>query len=306
MPITPRKVRILGVPIDLGGAHRGVDMGPSALRVAGLIEDLRALGHEVQDLGNVPVPTPQSRSFGDPRARFLPEIAAVCREVAEVVERAGDDGALVVTLGGDHSAAIGSVSGTAARLRRRDQPIGLIWVDAHTDMNTPETSPSGNIHGMPVACLLGLGPQELAGIGGPAPKLRPEHVVLLGIRSVDPTERELVRSSGVHVFTMRDIDEHGARRVMRRAIEIACDGTAGFHFSFDMDGVDSRIAPGVGTPVSGGLTYRESHLIAEMAHDCGRMLAMDMMEVDPVEDVRNQTARLGVELILSALGKSIL
>ncbi len=299
-------VKILGVPIDLGGAHRGVDMGPSALRVAGLIERLRELGHQVTDLGNVFVPNPQSRSPGHPKARFLPEITEVCREVAATVERESGEGQRVVTLGGDHSAAIGSVSGTANFHARRDQKIGLIWIDAHTDMNTPESTPSGNIHGMPVACLLGHGPPELINIGGAFVKVRPENTVLIGIRSVDPTERELVRSTGVQVFTMRDLDEHGARRTMRRAIELACEGTAGFHFSFDMDGVDSQIAPGVGTPVSGGLTYRESHLIAEMAHDSGAMLAMDLMEVDPVEDIRNRTAGLGVELILSAFGKSIL
>lgn len=301
-----RHLKVLGVPIDLGGAHRGVDMGPSAVRVAGLIEDLRGLGHRVTDLGNVHVPTPQSLSPGNPKARFLPEIAGVCHQVAATVIRESGEGQGMITLGGDHSAAIGSISGTASWWRERGQRIGLIWVDAHTDMNTPDSSPSGNIHGMPVACVLGHGPVELTHIGGFAPKVEPANTVLIGIRSIDPTEKELVRSSGVHVFTMRDLDELGARRVMDRAVELASKDTAGFHFSFDMDGVDSRIAPGVGTPVPGGLTYRESHLIAELAYDSGRMLAMDLMEVDPVEDVRNQTARLAVEIILSAHGKRIL
>ncbi|MSR75207.1 MAG: arginase [Planctomycetes bacterium] len=304
MPV--RQIKVLGVPIDLGGAHRGVDMGPSALRVAGLVEDLRALGYSVLDLGNVPVPVPQSVGHGDPRARYLNEITEVCADVAARVEQGSDAESSFVVLGGDHSAAVGSVSGTAAAHAKRGQRIGLIWIDAHTDMNTPDSSPTGNIHGMPVACLIGHGPPPLTIIGGPAPRVLPKNVVFIGIRSVDPTEKELVRNSGVHVFTMRDVDELGARGVMERAIALACDGTAGFHFSFDMDGVDSQVAPGVGTPVRGGLSYRESHLIAEMAHDSGRMLAMDMMEVDPVEDVRNQTARLGVELILSAHGKSIL
>ncbi len=304
--MAPRKLKVLGVPIDLGGAHRGVDMGPSALRVAGLIEGLRTLGYEVADLGNVPVPVPQSIGCGDPHARYLREITEVCAAVATQVEQGSDPDSRFIVLGGDHSAAVGSVSGTAAFHAQRGQRIGLIWIDAHTDMNTPESSPTGNIHGMPVACLIGHGPAPLTVLGGPAPRVLPQNVVFIGIRSVDPTEKALVRRSGVHVFTMRDIDELGARGVMERAIALACDGTAGFHFSFDMDGVDSQVAPGVGTPVRGGLSYRESHLIAEMAHDSGCMLAMDMMEVDPVEDVRNQTALLGVELILSAHGKSIL
>lgn len=301
-----RRIKILGVPIDLGGNHRGVDMGPSALRVAGLNKGLRSLGHDVADLGNVNVPISQSRDPGNPNARFENEIAAACEEVAATVQRELADGSGLVVLGGDHSAAIGSVSGTSAWAAEREERIGLIWVDAHTDMNTPETSPSGNVHGMPVACLLGHGPDSLTGILGAPPKVRPENVVLIGIRSVDPTERALVRDAGVHVFTMRDVDELGTRAVMQKAIELAGNGTAGFHLSFDIDGVDCRVAPGVGTPVLGGLTYRESHLICEMAHDSGKMVAMDLMEVNPVQDLKNATAELGVELILSAHGKKIL
>ncbi|MAB87884.1 MAG: arginase [Planctomycetes bacterium] len=304
--MSPQLLKILGVPIDLGGNHRGVDMGPSALRVAGLNAGLRSLGHEVRDLGNVSVPNPQSRDPGNPTARFLDEIGGVCSEVAATVHREMGDGAGLVVLGGDHSAAIGSISGTSARAAERGESIGVIWVDAHTDMNTPETSPSGNIHGMPVACLIGRGPDKLTGILGPSPKVKPENVVFVGIRSVDPTERDLVHGSGCHVFTMREVDELGIRRVMTTAMELACADTAGFHLSFDMDGVDCRVAPGVGTPVMGGLTYRESHLLCEMAHDSEQMIAMDLMEVNPVEDVRNATAELGVELILSAHGKKIL
>lgn len=304
--MSSRPLKILGVPIDLGGNHRGVDMGPSALRVAGLNSGLRALGHEVKDLGNVAVPTPQSRDPGHPKARFLDEIGIVCGQVAETVQREMSDGSGLIVLGGDHSAAIGSISGTSAWAAERGERIGVIWVDAHTDMNTPDTSPSGNVHGMPVACLLGHGPDSLAGILGPPPKVRPENVAFIGIRSVDPTERELVLKSGCHVFTMREVDELGTRRVMEKAMELAGNGTAGFHLSFDMDGVDCRVAPGVGTPVMGGLTYRESHLLCEKAHDSGRMIAMDLMEVNPVEDVKNATAELGVELILSAHGKKIL
>ena len=304
--MTNRRIKILGVPIDLGGNHRGVDMGPSALRVAGLNRGLRALGHDVVDLGNVNVPISHNRDPGDPSARFESEIAAACAEVASTVHSELGAGGGLVVLGGDHSAAIGSVSGTSAWAAERDERIGLIWVDAHSDMNTPQTSPSGNVHGMPVACLLGHGPESLTAILGAPPKVRPENVVLIGIRSVDPSERALVRDAGVHVFTMRDVDEHGARNIMQKAIELASNGTAGFHLSYDIDGVDCRVAPGVGTPVLGGLTYRESHLLCEMAHDSGKMLAMDLMEVNPVQDVRNSTAELGVELILSAHGKKIL
>jgi len=304
--VRSRHIKVLGVPIDLGGAHRGGDMGPSALRVAGLIEGLRAIGHRVTDLGNVPVPTPQSREPGDPRARFLPEIAAVCSEVTATIAREYEPGQGLVVLGGDHSAAVGSISGVAATHGGRGERIGVVWIDAHTDMNTPETSPSGNVHGMPVAMLLGHGPDELVSLGGPAPKVCPENFVQVAIRSVDPTEKPLVSSSGVQIYTMREVDELGIREVMKAAIRKATDGTAGFHLSFDMDGVDAAVAPGVGTPVRGGLTYREAHLLAEVAHDSGRMLAMDMMEVDPAADVRNTTAALGAELVWSAFGKSIL
>ena len=302
----PKPLKILGVPIDLGGNHRGVDMGPNALRVARLNSGLRGLGRTVSDLGNVTVPIPESRDPGNPKTRFLDEIASVCEEVAATVQRELSDGAGLVVLGGDHSAAVGSVSGSSAWAAESEGRIGLIWVDAHTDMNTPDTSPSGNVHGMPVACLLGEGPEALTGILGAPPKVRPENVVFIGIRSVDVTERDLVRESGAHVFTMREVDEMGIRRVMQKAMDLACNGTVGFHLSFDMDGVDCRVAPGVGTPVMGGLTYRESHLICEMAHDSWSMVAMDLMEVNPVQDVRNATAELGVELILSAHGKKIL
>lgn len=302
----PLTIKILGVPIDLGGNHRGVDMGPNSIRVARLNEELAALGHTVEDLGNVNVANPESREPGNPQARFLPEIAETCAEVATRVRAEMARGARPIILGGDHSAAIGSITGSSVHFRDGGEDMGVIWVDAHTDMNTPETSPSGNIHGMPVACLLGHGPPELTDLLGPAPKVKPENLVFVGIRSVDPTERALVRKSGATVFTMRDVDEHGARRIMQHAVEIATRDTAGFHFSYDMDGVDARVAPGVGTPVQGGLTYREAHLIAEMAHDSGRMAAMDLMEVNPTQDVRNITSELGVQLILSAHGKRIL
>jgi arginase len=306
-PLTPAtRIKVLGVPLDLGAGHRGVDMGPSAIRVAGLLDGLRALGFSVEDLGNVFVPPPESRDPGDPKARFLKEILHACREIAGTLDVHLDDDVRPVILGGDHSLAIGSVAGTSMWWKRRGHDIGLIWVDAHTDMNTPDTTPTGNIHGMPMAHLLGMGRPELVDVGGKGPKVNPENVVMIGIRSVDTLERELVKQSGVTVFTMRDVDEMGIRRCMERAIQIAGHRTAGFHLSYDVDGVDALEAPGVGTPVRGGLTYREAHLIAEMAHDSGRLLAMDVTEVNPVEDTRNQTGRLAAELVFSAFGRRIL
>jgi arginase len=281
-------------------------MGPSAIRVAGLLEGLRALGYEVQDLGNVHVPTPGSRDPGDPKARFLKEIAEACTQVATMLLAEIDENTRPVVLGGDHSLAIGSCAGIAGFWRKRGQKVGMIWVDAHTDMNTPETTETGNIHGMPLATLLGMGPPELAGIGGFQPKVLPQNTALVGIRSVDKLERKVVKESGVTVFTMRDVDEKGLRNCMERALEIANRGTAGFQLSYDVDGVDAFEAPGVGTPVRGGLTYREAHLIAEMAFDSKRLLGMDITEVNPVEDERNQTARLAAELVFSAFGRQIL
>lgn len=301
-----QRIGLLGVPIDLGGNHRGVDMGPTALRVAGLQGGLERLGYEVRDLGDIPIPNMETLEVGDPQARFLAEIARVSENLARRVLSELERDRSVVVLGGDHSAALGSVTGTALHHRRRGEDIGLVWVDAHTDMNTPSTSPSGNIHGMPLACLLGHGPQDLVDVVETGPKLDPSKVVLVGIRSVDPAERELVKASGVTVFTMRDVDELGVHEVMRRAVRIAGEATAGFHLSYDVDAVDASVAPGVGTPVPGGLTYREAHLIAELAADSGRLLAMDVMEVNPVADVRNATAELGVGLVLSAFGQRIL
>lgn len=301
-----RRISLIGMPIDLGGNHRGVDMGPTALRVAGLGQGLAGLGHEVVDRGDIRVPNCETIDLGDARARYLDDIARVSEELASRVHEEVASGAQPIVMGGDHSAAIGSVAGLSAHYRERDEQIGLLWVDAHSDMNTPETTPSGNIHGMPVACLLGHGPQELVDVHFPGPKLDPSKIAMVAIRSIDPLERELVRDLGIRVFTMREIDEHGVKAVMREALEIVGDGTAGFHLSYDIDAVDRMWAPGVGTPVPGGLTYREAHHVAELAHDSGRMLAMDLMEVNPVADIRNTTAELGVDLILSAHGKAIL
>jgi arginase len=300
------QIAIIGAPLDLGQGRRGVDMGPSALRVASLNARLKSLGYEVEDLGNIAVEQAEAWPEGDPQAKYLAQIAAACDQLASQVEDALARGAMPLVLGGDHSVAIGTVSGISRHFRERNQQVGLIWLDAHADMNTPETSPSGNIHGMPLACLVGMGPAELVDLMGYRPKIAAQNTVIVGLREVDMTERPQVRQSGVRVFTMRDIDERGLRAVMEEAIRAASDGTAGFHCSLDMDFVDPKDAPGVGTAVRGGATYREAHLAMEMICDSRRMTSMEVVEVNPVLDEANRTADLAVELIMSGLGKRIL
>lgn len=292
--------------MDLGAGRRGVDMGPSAVRAASLHARLAALGYELEDLGNIDVVQPESIGAKPSSARFLPEIAASCARLARLVERAASNGQFPLVLGGDHSIAAGTIAGLARHYRKTKQQIGLIWIDAHADMNTPATSPSGNVHGMPLAATLGMGPQELTHLLGYAPKVRPGNTVLIGIRDVDELESAIVTSSGVHVFTMREVDELGMRTVMSRAIEYAGSGTLGIHLSFDMDSVDPDDAPGVGTPVRGGLTYREAHLAMEMMSDSGLLRSLEVVEVNPILDTANRTALLAVELIASAMGKRIL
>ncbi len=299
-------ITIIGVPLDLGAGRRGVDMGPSAVRVANLNARLSEIGFEVEDLGNVPVAQPESHPEGHPHAKYLPQITQTCTHLAELVEKQMSAGKRPLILGGDHSLAVGTVAGVSKHLRDRGEKLGMIWIDAHTDMNTPATSPSGNVHGMPLACCIGLGPKELTEIFGYSPKVAPENVALVGIRSVDDDERDNVQRSGVHAFTMRDIDERGMRSVIEESIRIAGTGTAGFHVSLDMDAVDPREAPGVGTPVRGGITYREAHLAMETMCDSGRMTSMEVVEVNPVIDEVNRTAALAVELVMSAMGKRIL
>jgi arginase len=302
----PRQIAIIGAPLDLGAGRRGVDMGPSAVRVANLNGRLAELGYRVEDLGNVPVIQRESQAEVHSQAKYLPQIAETCTLVAEMVDQALESGQFPLVLGGDHSIAVGTVSGASQHFHRRGEKLGLIWIDAHTDMNTPASSPSGNVHGMPMACCIGEGPEELTNIFGYAPKVHPGNVALVGIRSVDGQERDIVQQSGVHAFTMRDIDERGMRGVFEEAIRIAGDGTAGIHVSLDMDAVDPREAPGVGTPVEGGITYREAHLAMEMLGDTGRMTSMEVVEVNPVMDEANRTAILAVELVMSAMGKRIL
>jgi len=305
--IPPRRIRIIGVPLDLGAARRGVDMGPSAVRVAGLEAHLEALGHEVNDGGNIVVAIAETKPAGQENARYLSEITDTCTHAAEAVLRSLEEGMTPVVLGGDHSVAAGTVSGVSEFYRRDNKKIGLIWIDAHSDINTPETSPSGNVHGMPLAALLGLGPEPLANIFGYSPKVSPENTVLIGVRDIDATEKENIRRAGIsEVYTMRDIDERGMRTVMEEALRAAGRGTSGYHVSLDMDWIDPEDAPGVGTPVRGGATYREAHLAMEIIADHGRMLSFEIVEVNPVIDERNRTADLAVELISSAFGKKIL
>jgi arginase len=301
-----RTVHILGAPLDLGAGRRGVDMGPSALRLTHLGQRLEALGLEVVDEGNVEVAQAEATSAGDLHARYLPQVAGTCGQIFERVWASVQAGAIPLTLGGDHSIAAGSVAAVAAAHRGSSGPIGLLWIDAHADMNTPESSPSGNVHGMPLAALLGYGPAALVEIGGPGAKVHPRNVALIGIRAVDGREKEFVRASGVHVYTMADVDRRGISAVLHEALAHVLDGTAGVHVSLDADGLDPEIAPGVGTPVRGGLSYRESHLAMEMVAESGRMLGMDLVEVNPILDAHNATAELGCELILSAFGKRIL
>jgi len=313
--ITPRKIRVIGVPLDLGQSRRGVDMGPSAVRVAGLEARLEALGHQVTDGGNIRVEIAETQNAGSANARFLQEIADTCTRTAEAVLKSLEDGMTPLVLGGDHSLAAGTVSGVAEFYRRQGQKIGVIWMDAHSDINTPETSPSGNVHGMPLAALLGLGAGSGSGSGleplshifGYSPKISPENTVLIGVRDIDAAERENIRRAGVaEVYTMRDIDERGMRTVMEEALRAAGRGTAGYHVSLDMDWIDPEDAPGVGTPVRGGATYREAHLAMEILADHGRLLSFEIVEVNPIIDEHNRTADLAVELACSAFGKKIL
>jgi arginase len=298
-------VDLIGVPLDLGGGRRGVDMGPSAVRIAGIADRLTALGHRVTDRGDIATPTPETRAEGDPKKRYVDDIRGVCEALYATASDSLGRGAFPIVIGGDHSLAAGSVAATALHARRRQRPIGLLWIDAHADMNTPATTLSGNVHGMPLAALLGENPRELAMIGGEEPKVRAEHTVLVGIRNLDEREKDEVRAAGVHIFTMKDIDRRGTAAVMEEAIALASHDTAGIHVSFDLDVCDPAIAPGVGTPVRGGLNYREAHMAMELLADA-RLLALDLVEVNPVFDVQNMTAVLAAELAASAMGMRIL
>lgn len=281
-------------------------MGPSALRIAGLGERLAAMGCAVVDRGDLPTPIPETKEERDPKKKYIREIARVCQRLYGQVYQAHAEGALPIVLGGDHSIGAGSVGASADFAASKQSEIGLLWVDAHGDMNTPETTTSGNVHGMPLAALVGSEPAELARIGERTPKVRADRTVLIGVRNLDQLEKDQIRSAKVHVFTMKDIDQHGIAVVMKRALAIAGKDTIGVHVSFDMDVCDPAIAPGVGTPVKGGLDYREAHTVMEMVADSGRLMGLDLVEVNPILDSQNQTAILGVELVMSALGQGII
>jgi arginase len=305
--MTRPTVHILGAPLDLGGGRRGVDMGPSAVRIAGLGERLAAMGCVVVDKGDLPAPIPETQIARDPSKRYIKDIARVCQRVYQHTFQSLTDGAIPIVIGGDHSIAAGSVGASADFAHAAGGAIGVLWVDAHGDMNTPSTTSSGNVHGMPLAALVGTEPAELARLGTTrSPKVQADKTVLIGIRNLDEGEKRRIRESGVHVFTMKDIDRDGIAVVMQRALALATDGTTGLHVSFDLDVCDPVFAPGVGTPVKGGLDYREAHMVMEMIADSGKLTALDLVEINPILDHQNQTAVLGTELALSALGMEIL
>ncbi|WP_126577955.1 arginase [Tengunoibacter tsumagoiensis] len=295
-------IRIIGAPMDLGADRRGVDIGPSAIRYAGLSDHLKRLGHTIHDIGNLPVPQPESRPIGNLRLKYLDSIIQSSSELADEVYQALQENEFPLILGGDHSIALGSISGVA----KAHPNVGIIWVDAHTDFNTEETTPSGNIHGMILAALAGLGDPQLVNLGGWSPKINKQQIVIIGARDIDPGEQALLREHHIHVFTMSAIDQHGIPSLMKQAIEIAGIDGAPIHLSLDLDSLDPRDAPGVGTPVRGGLSYREAHLAMELVAASQRMISMDVVEVNSILDRENATAQLAVELTLSALGKTIL
>ncbi len=300
------RVALVGVPMDLGGGRRGVDMGPSAFRIAGAERAVTGLGLEFVDRGNVGVREPDSREPVDPKARYLAEIAECCVNLKDRVQGIVAEGMLPLVVGGDHSIAVGTVAGISSHYHAKGQKIGLIWFDAHGDVNTPETTLSGNIHGMPLSSILGHGPNELTRIGERFPMVDVENTTLVGVRSLDDGERALIESTGLRCFTMKEIDQHGIHKVMQEALKRAQNGTAGFHMSFDLDGTDPSVAPGVGTPVPGGVSYRESHTVMELVADSGGMLGLEMTEINPILDDKNQTSRAAVEFVESALGKRVL
>jgi arginase len=304
--VTEREIRIIGVPLDLGASRRGTDVGPSALRIAGLGAQLRRLGFSVAREDDIPAPAMETRTVEDEKARYKPQILEVCTQLATEVKRHLEDGAFPLVLGGDHSIAMGTVAGTASYFRDRGESLGLIWFDAHGDMNVPGVSPSGNIHGMPLAHLLGKGDPDLRNILGFHPKVKPENVALIGIRDIDAGERKIIRDAGIHAFTMREIDEHGMATIARRALEIVNNNTAGFHISFDVDGCDPTVIPGSGTLVPGGVSFREAHLLMEYCADNGNLMSLEVVELNPFLDDRNISAERTLQLILSAMGKSIL
>lgn len=301
-----KTIRITNVHLDLGAGRRGTDMGSSAMHVAGLVPALKKLGHDIVGVHNIGQIAMESAEIGDPHARYLKIIDGICRELADSTQAALGAGEFPLILGGDHSQAIGSIAGISRQLRSKGKSLGVLWVDAHTDMNTPESSPSGNIHGMPLATLLGNGPRELTSISGDGPALDPKYVVVFGARDVDRNEALIVKKMGVRVFTMSEIDARGVNACLEEALTILAQADGGIHLSYDLDGSDPSVAPGTGTPVPGGLNFRESHLVCEMVAKSGRLISMEMVELNPTMDVENKTGKFAVWLIQSALGRTIL
>jgi len=306
LPGAGRAVAILGVPVSFGQGMAGVDLGPAAMRVAGINQRLGELGYEVRDLGDLRVERPKAKPSSSDKLKHLPEVLAACEQLAQQTYEIMNGGELPIVIGGDHSIAIGSLSGAARYFREQQQTFGVIYFDAHADMNTPESSPSGNIHGMPLSALLGYGAPELVNLGGFAPKVDPKLCVHVGARDIDPGERDLIRQLGMRFFTMREIDERGLNACMDEAILIARQGTGGYCVTFDVDVLDPGDAPGSGTLVRGGLTYREAHLAMEKIAETGGMRSLEVVEINTALDINNRTAQLGVELVLSAVGKTIL
>lgn len=305
MPIDAKTICLIGVPIDLGAGRRGVDMGPSAIRVAGIEPRLKSLGFEILDCGDVAVRIPETEHVGDDSLRFKGPILATCGTVRATVTDALANGRFPLTIGGDHSLSIGSIAGSSVHFKGRGEKIGVIWFDAHGDFNTPETTPSGNIHGMALAVSAGVGDPDLVGLGGYSPKVAAENIVIVGARDLDLGERSNLKNAGTTVFTMRDLDERGMHSVVEEAITIASKGTAGIHLSFDLDVIDPQFTPGTGTPVRGGVYYREGHLAMELIGDGANVVSMDIVEVNPILDTQNQTAIVGVEMTMSLAGQRI-
>ena len=299
------KIHIIGVPMDLGAGRRGVDMGPSAIRIAGVAERLRTLGHTVLDDGDISTKVPELQRIRNDKLKYLPEVVRACTLLASKVQKVSSDREFPLVLGGDHSVAMGTIAGIAAYARRTKKELGVLWIDAHGDFNTEDTTPSGNIHGMPLSASVGVGSLELTSIGGDFRKVDPKRVVLVGTRDLDEGERQFIRNHGVNIFTMEEIDRDGMAVVTERALR-KLKGVDLLHVSLDLDAVDPSIAPGVGTPVKGGLDYREAHLLLEMVHNHGKMTSLEIVEVNPILDNRNQSAEFAVELVLSALGKKII
>jgi len=302
----PTRVRIIGFPIDLGADRRGVDMGPSALRIADIDRKLEALGYTVIDEGDIPVRNIEVQEMADVKLKYLPEIAEMSAVLASRVESVLDDGDFPLILGGDHSMSIGSLAGIGAHCAKHKKTLGVIWIDAHADMNTAETTPSGNIHGMPVSIALGIGHPSLTSIGGAFPKLDPRNLAIVGLRSIDPGERELIKELGVAAYTMFDVDKLGMYEIASRVLEDMARSVDHLHISFDVDGVDPSFAPGVGTPVPGGLSFRETHLFMEMISKVEAYASLEVAEVNPILDVRNSTAEFASDVVSSSMGKRIL